>query len=119
MTITQTGIKKGVQGVYIVKDPDAQIIYTIDWSSWLATGDYLSTSAFTVETVNANEDSDTSNIANLTIVSSGITSANTYSYVEVSGGTAEHVYTIKNTITTVNSITDVRRFRVKVDKRYL
>ena len=119
MTITQTGIKKGVQGVYIVKDPGAQIVYTIDWSTWLATGDYLSTSTFAVESVTANEYSDTSNIANLTINSSGITNTNTYSYVEISGGTAEHVYTIKNTVTTNNSITDVRRFQVKVDLRYL
>ena len=119
MTITQTGIKRDVQGVYIVKDPGAQIVYTVDWSTWLSTGDFLSNSVFTVESVTANEDTDTSNIANLTINSTGITNTNTYSYVEVSGGTAGHVYTIKNTIHTNNSITDVRRFRVKVDKRYL
>lgn len=110
MTI-QTGFKQDVQGSYIEKDPGAQLVYTLDWSNWLDAGDNLSTSTFTVSTVPG--------ASNITIVSQGIQSPDNYAYVELAGGSPGNVYTVTNTITTVNSATDVRRFKLKVVNRYL
>lgn len=107
---TQTGFKQDVQGSYIEKDPAAQLIYTLDWSNWLDSGDHLANSVFTVDTI--------AGASNVTVVTSGI-QHNTHAYVELAGGTAGHTYTVTNTITTVNSATDVRRFKLKVVNRYL
>lgn len=112
MAITFTGFKKDVKGSYIVKDPGTEIIYSIDWSQWLETSDDLATSTFTVVDI-------VGDAANLTISSQGINAVDQQTYVELAGGTAGETYTVKNTITTDNGITDVRRFRVRVEDRYL
>lgn len=113
MTITQTGFKRDVQGVYIVKDPGSTITYTLDWSEWLAQGSNISASTWTVSTVTGD-----GNLA-LSQVSSGITQNATYTYVELQRGTHGNTYVIKNTITTDAGTVDVRRFRVRVEDRYL
>lgn len=108
---TKTGYKQDYKGSYIPKDPDSQLIYSIDWATeWLPTGDSLASASYTVETI----DGDSSP---LTKESSGIQGG--ISYVELSGGTAGEIYTVTCTITTTDSNTDVRRFRVKVEDRYL
>ena len=112
MAITFTGFKQDVKGSYIVKDPGTEIIYSIDWSDWLDTSDDLATSTFEIVDI-------VGDAANLTISSQGINSGDQLTYVEVAGGTAGETYTVKNTITTDNGITDVRRFRVRVEERYL
>lgn len=113
MALTQTGFKKDHQGTYIVKDPGASITYTIDWSDWLSTASNISVSTWTISTV-------TGDGANaLAKVSDGIRSANQHTYIEVNLGTAGNIYTVKNTVTTTDGTTDVRRFRVKVEDRYL
>lgn len=112
MAITFTGFKQDVKGSYIVKDPGAEIIYSLDWSQWLEATDDLATSTFEIIDI-------IGDAANLTISSQGINAADQLTYVEVAGGTAGETYTVKNTITTDNGITDVRRFRVRVEDRYL
>lgn len=107
---TQTGFKQDVQGSYIEKDPAAQLIYTLDWSQWMDTGDQISTSVFTVDTIPG--------AANVTIVSTGTQINDHHAFVELSGGSAGNVYTVTNTITTANGATDRRRFRLKVLNRF-
>lgn len=107
---TQTGFKQDVQGSYIEKDPAAQLIYTVDWTAWLDTGDHVDSSTFTVGAI--------AGASNVTIVSSGIQN-NKLAYVELAGGTAGHTYTVTNTITTKDAAHDVRRFKLKVVNRYL
>lgn len=113
MTITQTGFKRDVQGTYIVKDPGAQIVYTLDWTEWLATGSNVATSSWTISTVTGD--------GNLSLheVSSGTTASDKHTYIEVSRGTHGNTYTLTNTVTTSTGSTDVRRFRVRVEDRYL
>ena len=113
MTITQSGFKKDVQGTYIVKDPGSVIVYTIDWSEWLPTNSNISTSSWTISTV-------TGDGANaLAKVSDGITFANKHTYIEVQKGTDGNTYIAKNTVVTSDGTTDVRRFRIRVQDRYL
>jgi hypothetical protein len=113
MTITQSGFKKDVTGTYIVKDPSAIITYTVDWSQWLPTTSNISTSTWTLSTVSG----DGANA--LAKVSDGITNANKYTYIEVQKGTDGNTYVAKNTVVTTDGTTDVRRFRIRVQDRYL
>jgi len=52
-------------------------------------------------------------------VSDGITAANKHTYIELQKGTDGNTYIIKNTVVTSDGTTDVRRFRVRVEERYL
>lgn len=105
-----SGFKKDTVGSYIVKDPGAYLTYTVDWVDWLPGGDNLDTSTFTASTISG--DASPLVIAANTIIT-------TQAVVEISGGTAGEIYTVTNTITTTNGETDKRRFRIKVEDRYL
>jgi hypothetical protein len=104
----QSGFLKDIQGAYIPKDPNATLQFGIDWADWLDAGDSITTSTFQVETTGTNL---------ITIVDTSVVS--NIASATLSGGTTGTVYTIANTISTVEGWTDTRRFRVKVDKRYL
>lgn len=109
---TITGYKQDHKGSYIAKDPNAQLVYQIDWATdWMPAGDELSTVSYTVETISG----DTNPLA---IESQGITSDKVLTYVELSGGSDKNVYTVTCNITTVDGITDSRRFRIKCEERY-
>lgn len=107
---TITGYKRDTVGSWIAKDPSAQLVYSMEWSDWLATGQSLASSSYTVSTVSGDA-------APLTKESNGI--SGTQSYVELSGGTSGELYTVTATITTDDGATDRRAFRVKVDNRYV
>jgi hypothetical protein len=107
MAINRTGFQQTSTGLEITKDTEAQIIYTFDWSDYLATGDSLSTSTYTV----AARRNDPSPVS---IVSQGIASANTKTYVELSGGQENKVYIVTCKITTADGVVDRRNFRLKV-----
>jgi hypothetical protein len=107
---TITGYKRDTVGSWIAKDPAAQLVYAMEWSDWLPTGAALATVNYTFSTV-------TGDASPLSRVSQGITGTQTY--CEISGGSAGEIYTVTATITTDAGDTDVRRFRLKVDQRYL
>jgi len=84
------------------KDPSAVLDYTINWASWLPSGDTISTSAWTVP--------------------SGLTSASasnttTTATVWLSGGTAGQVYRVTNKVVTAGSRTDERTIMIRVVNR--
>ena len=108
---TITGYKKDTVGAYIDKDPGARLVYSMDWSDWLPTGDTLATATYVISTI-------TGDAAPIVKHSQGI-EGSTVSYVELSGGTAKEIYTITATITTADGNTDKRRFRLKVNDRFL
>lgn len=111
MTI-KTGYKQDVKGSWIPKDPNAQLVYSMDWGSeWLATGNTITAVTYTVSTI-------TGDTAPLVIESSGIQSG-TVTYVELRGGKAGEIYTVTCSVTTSDADLDARRFRVKVEDRYL
>lgn len=108
---TITGYKKDTQGAYIDKDPGARLIYSMDWSEWLPTGDTLASVSYSISTVAGD--------ANPIVKHGQGISGTAISYTELSGGSDGEIYTVTGTITTANGNTDVRRFKLKVNYRYL
>jgi hypothetical protein len=106
---TITGYKQDNTGSWISKDPSAQLVYTMDWSQWLPQGDAIVTATYSLQ-VRANDPTP------LIKVSEG-TQDGVRTYVEVSGGGVNKTYTITCAITTTNSLTDTRFFRIKVENR--
>ena len=105
-----SGFKNATAGAYIEKDPGAELTYAVDWSDWLPSGTNLDSIEFTVNSISG--DTAPIIVGSSTIIDNRAT-------VILSGGTAGNIYTITNTIVTDNSDTDVRRFRIKVEERYL
>ena len=85
-----------------VKDPDAVLDYTFDWSRWLATDEKISTSDVTVS-------------AGITLTSD--TNSDTQAVAWVSGGASGQPYTITNRITTDKGRTDDRTITIRVTNR--
>lgn len=85
------------------KDPDAALDYAVDWSTWLSSGETISTYAIA---------SDSSLI---TIMSCAVSSAVVTAWL--SGGTIGQTYTIGVKIVTSSGRTDERSFKVKVKQR--
>ena len=83
------------------KDPNATLDYTIDWSDWLATGDTISTSTWTVPAgITASSDTETT----------------TTSTVWLTGGTSGRTYLVTNTIVTAGGRTEERSLRIRVNQ---
>lgn len=84
-----------------VKDPDAVVDYSFDWSSWLASGETISSYTVTVNGVTLDSDSQTT-----TAVTAWL-----------SGGTADTIATVACKVTTTASRTDERTISVKIRER--
>lgn len=85
-----------------VKDPDSVLDYGLDWSSWLADGEIISTSSWTAE-------------SGITVDSDSKDSSSTT--VWLSGGTDGESYLVTNTITTSGFRTVERSIRIMVAGR--
>jgi len=109
---TLTGYKQDTEGAYIEKDPQAQLVYTIDWTQWLASGQTITAADYSLQ-VRANDP------APLVKESSGIAPGDLKTYVELSGGQVGKVYKVTCEITTDDGAVDLRYFRVKVENRSL
>ena len=46
-----TGFKSDNKGLYITKDSQANVVYGLDWTDWLPSGDGLSSAVVTIETI--------------------------------------------------------------------
>lgn len=84
------------------KDPQSVLDYGVDWSDWLASGETISTSAWTVP-AGITKDSDTK--------------GDTSTVIWLSGGTAGEIYTLANKITTTDSRTVERSIQIIVEQR--
>lgn len=109
---TQTGFRQDNLGSYIDKDPEAVLIYQIDWSDWMPTNDTIANSTMTVSTIAGDP-------TPLVRIDQGFQANTSITYAELDNGSAGNVYTVTNTITTTDGAVDVRRFRVRVVQRYL
>jgi hypothetical protein len=87
-----------------IKDPSAKLDYQVDWSSWLAASETISTSTWVVQ----------SGITQTTPSPSNTTTTAT---IWLSGGTAGTEYTITNHIVTNQGREDERSFVVNVQDR--
>lgn len=83
----------------MVKDPDAVLDYQIDWSSWLATGETISSSDWVVQTG---------------ITETSASNTTTTATIWLSGGTAGVTYTVTNRIVTTASRTNDRSLYITV-----
>ena len=84
------------------KDPDAVLDYSVDWGTWLQTGDKIDSATWTVPTgivLDSQEESTTRAVA------------------WVSGGTAGVNYTLGCLIETTSDRTDKRSITIKVRER--
>ena len=104
-----TGFYIQNEQLYIDKDTSSQLTYTLDWSQWLATGDTIVTAAQTVQ-ARANDP------APLVKVTGGVTGGN-QTYIQLSGGQQDKVYTVNVTVTTGNGLIERRNFKVKTISR--
>jgi len=105
---TLTGFEQDRDGVFIRKSPVDVLDYSVDWTDWMPAQNSISTSTFTVSTIAGDS-------APLTIDSQ--TNNSTKSTVFLSGGSDDSVYTVTCTITTTNSLTVARQFRILVEPR--
>lgn len=85
------------------KDPNAVLDYAVDWSTWLATGETISTYTVAV-------DSSLITISTYSM-SSGVVKA------WLSGGNVGQTYAVTVKVVTSGSRTDERSFKVKVKER--
>lgn len=110
MPINRSGFNQTNYGLEIEKDPEAQLVYTFNWSDWLESGDTISAVEYTVAARRNDPEP-------VTIVSSGIADANTDTYVELSGGQLDKTYIVTCKVTTSDGIVDRRNFRLLVKNR--
>jgi len=86
-----------------IKDPDATLDYTVDWSDWLVGGDTISgTPTWAVPTG---------------ITKASQTNTTTTATITLSGGTANVDYDVACKITTAASLIDERTIHIKVRQR--
>lgn len=91
----------------IEKDAQAQLLYALDWTEWLA-GDTISTVEHTIQ-ARVNDPNP------LLLVSDGISTNKTY--VELSAGQVSKSYVVTAKITTAAGYTDRRNFKVIVENK--
>lgn len=108
-TIIKTGYEKDTLGSWISKDPQAELVYSMNWTDWLAQGQTIASVSYSLQ-VRANDP------APLVKVSQGVQGGNV-TYVELNGGQVGKVYTVTAAITTDDGALDRRSFRIKVENR--
>lgn len=94
--------KKGGGVVVEYKTADSILDFQFDWSTWLASGDTISTSTWTLES-GITEDSESETTTTTTIT--------------ISGGTTGKTYKATNAIVTANGFEANRTFFLKIQDR--
>ena len=107
---TLTGFLYDNEGLWIPKDPEASLTYSLDWQDWLSNGETISSSTFTVETISGDSDP---------LIKVSQSSSDTVATVKVSGGTIGNIYKVYDEITTSGGLTERRYFRIRVEQRSL
>lgn len=103
-----TGYKSDRQGLYIEKDSDSKLDYSINWSEWLPSGDTVVNSSWAISF-------DADDTDPITRVTDGFTE--TLTTITVSGGTPGEVYRLFNTVTLSSGLVERRNFRILVTLR--
>lgn len=79
-----------VPGDLLLKDPDAELFYVMNWTAWFASGATIATSAWAIE----------SGDGALTFDNATILSGNLKTRLRLIGGTVGERYTVRNRVTT-------------------
>ena len=108
-----TGFKRDNKGIFIEKDPTANVTYGLDFSDYVEAGDAVATSVVTIETISG----DSSPIEFPSNAGTDVNvNANLVS-IRLRNGTSGNVYNIAVKITTNNGNIDSRHFRIVVQDR--
>jgi len=105
MTAT-TGFERDNQGLFIRKDPEAVMNYTVDYSTFLESGDSIASQTTTVD-------------SGMTVDSSSIVSGNKKVTMQLSSGVVGTAYTVKITAVSNDGLTFVHRYRIKCEQIHL
>ncbi len=97
-------------GTTIIKDADAELVYTWDWSAWLIGSALIASTTFIITPPASEPTSD------LTKDSEGIVTGSTSTSLRLLGGTTGKKYTVTNRVVTNESPaqTDDRSIVVKI-----
>ena len=95
-------------GITIVKDPESEVFYGMDWSAWLGAA-----------TIAVSDWSVSGPDTALTFDNDSLVTGSRSTQLRLVGGTVGTVYTVTNRITTAETIpqTDDRSFFVRVHER--
>lgn len=111
-----TGFNKDAKGIFIVKDPTANVQYTLDWTNYLQTGAVISSTSVTIQTISG----DTAPLALPTDASTDVSIVSSKKVkIRLNAGSTGNVYQVACTIVTDGGDTDTRRFRVVVKENNL
>jgi len=111
-----TGAKSDNKGLFFTKDPDANLVYAIDWTNYLNTGDTISSKDVTIETITG----DSAPLAFPTNEATDVTvSGNKQVNIRLNAGTVGNEYNVDVKVVTANGDTDSRRFRIIVKRKHL
>lgn len=111
-----TGFKRDNDGLYIDKDPDANVQYGLDFTDYLNSGDTVTSADVTIESItgDASPLAFPTNEATDVLVTGGVLVS-----IRLEGGTVNNIYTVKCKIVTNQGDTDARSFRIVVKERLL
>ena len=108
-------IRDSNKGIFIQKDPTANITYGLDFSDYVESGDAVASAVVTIETITG----DASPLAHPTGAGTDVAINSNLVSIRVKDGTAGNVYNIGVKITTNNGNVDSRHFRIVVEDRHL
>lgn len=86
-------------------DPDAKLDYSIDWTKWLATGDAVQTSSWTVSPTGPS------------LTGNSVDAGGKITTIWFDGGEVGKRYVLTNSIVTTNGREDDRSITVKIANR--
>lgn len=111
-----TGAKQDNKGLFFVKDPDANLVYGIDWTQYLAAGGgTISSKDVTIETITG----DSAPLRFPTDESTDVTVSGKQINIRLSGGSVGNEYNVDCKIVASGGDTDSRRFRIIVKRKHL
>ena len=110
-----TGAFLDSKGAYFVKDPDANLVYGINWTNYLSSGDSISSTDVTIETITG----DSAPLAHPTDESTDVNISGKQVNIRLSAGSVGNEYNVDCKIVTANGDTDSRRFRIVVKRKHL
>jgi hypothetical protein len=94
-----------------LKDPDAVLDYSQNWTTYLAVGESISASTWAIE------GGDASPVTTALAISGTPSLVGAVATAFVSGGTKGQVYTLRNRIVTNQGRTDDRSWTIRVEPR--
>lgn len=113
--LSLTGFQRDQQGIFIDKDPDANITYALGFVDYLQAGDSLTSATVTLGTISG----DSAPLAFPTGAGTDVSISGTKVILRVNAGTAGNIYPVEVKIVTNDGDTDARHFRIVVKNKEL